>query len=110
MSASICAGISFTAPYVLIEGCYLVREDSPLRSNDEVDRPGRTVVVGNGSAYDLHLTRELKQATVLRSPTSPTWSTPSSNNAPTSQPASSSSSKAMPGVSAGCACCPTASW
>ncbi len=72
MSTSICAGISFTAPYVLIEGCYLVREDSPLRSNDEVDRPGRTVVVGKGSAYDLHLTRELKQATVLRAPTSPT--------------------------------------
>ena len=66
------AGVSFTGPYVLIEGCYLVRDDSPLRSNDEVDRPGRTVVVGKGSAYDLHLTRELKQATVLRSPTSPT--------------------------------------
>ena len=66
------AGIAFTAPYVLIEGCYLVRDDSPLRANDEVDRPGRTVVVGKGSAYDLHLSRELKQATIVRSPTSPT--------------------------------------
>lgn len=65
------AGIAFTAPYVLIEGAYLVREASPLRSNDEVDHPGRTVVVGRGSAYDLHLTRELKLATILRAPTSP---------------------------------------
>lgn len=66
------AGIAFTAAYVLIEGCYLVREDSPLRANDEVDRAGRTVMVGKGSAYDLFLGRELKQATILRSPTSPT--------------------------------------
>ena len=54
-------GIAFTAPYVLIEGCYLVRDASPIRSNDEVDRPGHRVVVGQGSAYDLFLTRELKQ-------------------------------------------------
>ena len=60
------AGIAFTAPYVLIEGCYLVRETSPLQSNDEVDAPGRTVAVGAGSAYDLHLTRELKRATLVR--------------------------------------------
>jgi polar amino acid transport system substrate-binding protein len=64
-------GISFTAPYVLIEGCYLVRDDSPIRANDEVDRAGRTVVVGKGSAYDLFLTRELKQASIVRAPTSP---------------------------------------
>ena len=63
--------IAFTAPYVLIEGCYLVRNDSPLTDNAEVDQPGRTVMVGKGSAYDLFLTRELKQATILRSPTSP---------------------------------------
>jgi polar amino acid transport system substrate-binding protein len=64
-------GIAFTAPYVLIEGAYLVAEDSPLRSNDEVDRPGRRVVVGQGSAYDLHLTRTLQQAEIVRAPTSP---------------------------------------
>jgi polar amino acid transport system substrate-binding protein len=64
------AGISFTAPYVLIEGCYLVRDDSPIRSNDEVDRAGRSVVVGKGSAYDLFLTRELKQAAIVRAASS----------------------------------------
>src|SRR4051794_5874800 len=63
--------IAFTAAYVLIEGAYLVREESPLRANEEVDRAGHTVVVGQGSAYDLYLTREIKEATLLRVPTSP---------------------------------------
>lgn len=66
------AGIAFTAAYVLIEGSYLVRHDSRLRANEEVDRAGCKVVVGKGSAYDLFLTRELRQATIVRSPTSPT--------------------------------------
>lgn len=65
------AGIHFTAAYVLIEGCYLVRDASPLQANEEVDRTGHTVVVGKGSAYDLYLTRELKAATIVRAPSSP---------------------------------------
>lgn len=64
-------GITFTAPYVLIEGAYLVRQDSPLKSNEEVDRAGRRVTVGKGSAYDLFLSRELKAATIERATTSP---------------------------------------
>ena len=64
-------GIRFTAPYVLIEGAYLVRRDSPLRDNDEVDRAGTRVVVGKDSVYDLWLTRELKAARIERAPTSP---------------------------------------
>jgi polar amino acid transport system substrate-binding protein len=63
--------IAFTPPYVLIEGAYAVRAESPLRANEEVDRPDHRVVVGQGSAYDLHLTRELKQATILRAPSTP---------------------------------------
>jgi polar amino acid transport system substrate-binding protein len=63
--------IAYTPPYVIIEGAYMVRDDSPLRDNAEVDRPGRRVVVGRGSAYDLFLTRELKAATLVRVPTSP---------------------------------------
>ena len=64
------AGIGFTGPYVLIEGCYLVREGSTLRTNEEVDRAGTRVVVGAGSAYDLFLTREVKHATLVRAPSS----------------------------------------
>lgn len=64
--------IAFTDPYVLIEGCYLVRNESSLHTHDEVDQAHVRVVVGKGSAYDLHLSRELKRATIIRSPTSPT--------------------------------------
>jgi polar amino acid transport system substrate-binding protein len=63
--------IRFTAPYVLIEGCYLVRADSPLQANAEVDRAGQRVVVGKGSAYDLFLSRELKHAQIVHAPSSP---------------------------------------
>ncbi len=64
------AGINFTPPYVLIEGCYLVREASPLRTNEEVDVAGMRVAVSKGSAYDLYLSRELKHATVVHAPSS----------------------------------------
>jgi polar amino acid transport system substrate-binding protein len=63
--------IRFTAPYVVIEGSYLVPERSPIRANADVDRSGVRVVVGAGSAYDLYLSRELKHATIVRAPTSP---------------------------------------
>jgi ABC-type amino acid transport substrate-binding protein len=66
------AGISFTAPYVLIEGSYMVADASPIRSNEQVDREGTRVAVGKGSAYDLYLTRELRHASIVRAPTSPT--------------------------------------
>ena len=60
--------IAFTEPYLLIEGWYLVPEKSPIVRNDEVDRPGRRVVVGTGSAYDLFLSRALTQAEIVRAP------------------------------------------
>jgi len=63
--------ISFTSPYVLIEGCYMVHDASPLQRNEEVDRQGVRVAVGAGSAYDLYLSRELKQAQIVRAPSSP---------------------------------------
>jgi polar amino acid transport system substrate-binding protein len=66
------AGIAFTAPYVLIEGSYLVKEDSPIRTNEEVDRAANRVVAGKGSAYDLYLSRTLRHAQIVRSPTSST--------------------------------------
>jgi len=65
-------GISFTAPYVLIEGAYLVKADSPIHHNEEVDASKNRVVVGKGSAYDLYLSREIKSAEMVRAPTSPT--------------------------------------
>jgi polar amino acid transport system substrate-binding protein len=64
------AEISYTPPYVVIEGAYLVPRDSLIRSNEDVDRPGVRVAVGTGSAYDLYLSRVIKQATLVRTPNS----------------------------------------
>ena len=60
------AEIDFTAPYVIIEGVYAVRADSGLTTNADVDRTGVRVAVNQGAAYDLYLTRSLKQATLIR--------------------------------------------
>jgi polar amino acid transport system substrate-binding protein len=64
-------GLHFSPPYVQIEGAYLVRSDSPLQRNEDVDQAGNRVTVGAGSAYDLFLTRHLKHAPIVRAPSSP---------------------------------------
>ena len=61
--------IDFTAPYVIIEGSYLVPANSALRTNEEVDRAGVRIAVGNGSAYELYLSRTIKHAQIVRAPT-----------------------------------------
>jgi len=53
---------------VIIEGTYMVRNDSPLKEIADVDKPGIRIAVGLGSAYDLYLTRTIKNATVVRAP------------------------------------------
>ncbi len=65
------AAIAFTAPYILIEGAYMGKNDSLLQSNAEVEQAQHRVVVDKGSAYDLYLSREIKHAQLVRSPTSP---------------------------------------
>ena len=62
------AEIEFSAPYVIIEGTYMVAKDSPLKAIADVDRSGVRIAVGLGSAYDLYLTRTLKSATLVRAP------------------------------------------
>ncbi len=64
------ADIAFTAPYIQIEGRYLVREHSPITRNAEVDAAGNRIAVGRGTAYDLFLTREIKAATLVRTASS----------------------------------------
>ncbi len=64
------ADISYTPAYIQIEGAYMVKSSSPLKSNAEVDVAGTEIVVGKGSAYDLYLTREIKNATLLRAASS----------------------------------------
>lgn len=60
------ADVEFTAPYVLIEGVYIVPQDSPLKTNADVDRAGIRIGVSQGSAYDLFLSRTLKHARIVR--------------------------------------------
>jgi polar amino acid transport system substrate-binding protein len=62
--------IAFSAPYVLIQGSYLVKQEAPMRRVEDFDRPGLKIAVGLKSAYDLHLSRVLKQAELVRYATS----------------------------------------
>jgi polar amino acid transport system substrate-binding protein len=64
------ADVSYTPPYIQIEGAYMVKADSTLKLNEEVDRSGIEIVVGKGSAYDLYLTREIKNASLFRAASS----------------------------------------
>jgi polar amino acid transport system substrate-binding protein len=58
--------ISFTAPYIEIEGTYLVPPGSALVAIADVDRENVRVGVSSKSAYDLFLSRNLKQAQLVR--------------------------------------------
>ena len=72
-------------PYVLIEGCYLVREGSPLAANDEVDRAGtrgrgrpgqrlRPVPHARAEAGDDRARADLARGgRALPAPSGPTW-------------------------------------
>jgi polar amino acid transport system substrate-binding protein len=58
--------IGFTAPYVTIAGVYVVAEASSFTDVQSVDRTGVRIGVSQGSAYDLFLTRAIKQAELVR--------------------------------------------
>ena len=60
------AVIEFTLAYVEIPATYLVPAGSPIRSVEEVDRPGVRVATAARSAYDLYLSRNLKHAELVR--------------------------------------------
>jgi polar amino acid transport system substrate-binding protein len=65
--------IVFTAPYLEIDSTYLVPAGSPLQTLADMDRNGVRIALSEKSAYDLFLTRHLKQAELVRAP-SPTAS------------------------------------
>jgi polar amino acid transport system substrate-binding protein len=62
------ARIAFSAPYITIEGVYLVPDGSPLNHAGDVDSGETRIGVIEGSAYDLFLTRGLRQASLVRMP------------------------------------------
>jgi len=59
-------GLQFTAPYVVIEGAYVVPSSSAIQSLEAVDRAGVRVAVAAKSAYDLYLSRSIRQATLVK--------------------------------------------
>ncbi len=60
--------IMFTAPYIEIEGTYLVPGESLIHSIADVDRVGVRIGVSANSAYDLFLSRSLQHAELMRAP------------------------------------------
>ena len=58
--------IHFCDAYVEIEATYLVPQDSPLQTIEDVDQPGVRIAVSERAAYDLYLSRTLKHATLHR--------------------------------------------
>ena len=58
--------VTFTEPYVLIDGVYAVPDAAPHRTPADIDTDGVRIGVKEGSAYDLFLTRTLEHATIVR--------------------------------------------
>lgn len=59
--------IAFSPAYVEIASTYLVPAGSPLKTIDEVDRPGIRIAVTDRTAYELWLSRHIKQAQLVKS-------------------------------------------
>jgi len=58
--------IAFSPAYLEIEAGYLVPAGSAIRTMAEVDRKGVRIATAVNSAYDLYLSRNLKNATLVR--------------------------------------------
>jgi polar amino acid transport system substrate-binding protein len=58
--------IDFTAAYVEIESTYLVPPGSPLKHANEVDRQGVRIIVPEKAAYELFLSRTIKNAGLVK--------------------------------------------
>lgn len=63
--------IAFTRPYITIEATYAVRAGSEFETVEDVDQAGVTVLTSIGSAYDMHLTKNLKHASLEKFGTPP---------------------------------------
>lgn len=63
--------VSYTPPYVLIETTAAVRDGSALLTVEEIDRPGVRLLVAEGSAYDLHLSKAARHVELIRAASPP---------------------------------------
>lgn len=60
------AYMDFTAAYAQIGNSYLVSAGSPIRNIADVDKPGHRIGVSQRSAQDAFVTRNIKQAQLIR--------------------------------------------
>ena len=58
--------IDFCNPYVLIDANFLVKNESILINNEDVDQKENTIVVADRSAYDLWLKSNFKFSKIVR--------------------------------------------
>lgn len=58
--------MDFTAAYVEIDATYLVPGESSFQTVGDVDSAGTRIAISGRSAYDLYLTRALKNAELVR--------------------------------------------
>jgi polar amino acid transport system substrate-binding protein len=61
--------VDFTGPYMVVEFGYLVPRGSPVASPADADRPGVRIATLDKSSPDVHLSRTLRQPTLIRFPT-----------------------------------------
>lgn len=61
--------LAFSQPYITIEGGFLVRSDSPLRTAGDVDQVAIGIAASRGSAYGLYLQRVIATATIVETAT-----------------------------------------
>jgi polar amino acid transport system substrate-binding protein len=63
--------LSFTAPFLVIEHGYLVPSGSPISTIEAVDKPGTRIGAPQGGSVNAFLTRTIRNATVVPSPSVP---------------------------------------
>jgi len=71
INAERAAVMDFSAPYMEVEQGYLVRAGAPIASAADVDRPGIRVGVIEKAGADVLLSKELRNATLIRAKTVP---------------------------------------
>ena len=60
--------LEFTAPYMEVGNTLLVSSSSAIRTLADADRPGVRIAVGAKNAADLYLTRNVREAQLIRIP------------------------------------------
>jgi polar amino acid transport system substrate-binding protein len=60
--------VLYSQIYMLVQQSFLVRENSPITSVKEIDRPGRNIGANTGDSVAVYLKSWLKQATLVLSP------------------------------------------